>query len=213
MRREAQVSSRLARAVSRLRWHHAVVAAVFAAGLALFGNGVWIKGKAVMAQFLLDRAFLTASSSRPADKPWGWADIRPMARITAPRLGIRNIVLDAVSGEALAFGPGHVPGTALPGETGTAVFSAHRDTHFAWLGDLQKGDTVLVETGDGTVRQYRIRRAWVARYDAPGIDRDAPERLIALTTCWPLDAIERGDLRYIVEGIEVDAKERAGQNL
>ena len=190
----------------RPKLRHAVTGGIFLAGLAFFADGLWIKGKAMVAQAMLDHAFLASAETGTPEKPWAWADIRPFARISAPRIGAENIVLDNVSGEALAFGPGHLPGSAKPGETGAAVFSAHRDTHFRWLGDLRKNDLVTVETADGTQRQYRIRRAWVARYDAPGIDRNAPERLLVLTTCWPLDATLRSDWRYIVEGVETLAE-------
>jgi len=189
----------------RFKLRHAVIGGIFLAGLALFADGLWIKGKAVMAQIMLDHAFLASAETGNLQKPWAWADIKPFARISAPRIGAENIVLDNVSGEALAFGPGHLPDSAKPGEAGSAVFSAHRDTHFRWLGDLRKDDLVVVETADGTRRQYRIRRAWVARYDAPGIDRHAPEHLLVLTTCWPLDATLRSDWRYIVEGVETKA--------
>ncbi|MGB7335160.1 MAG: class D sortase, partial [Salaquimonas sp.] len=121
--------------------------------------------------------------------------------------GKSNIVLNNASGEALAFGPGHLPDTPLPGERGTSVFSAHRDTHFVWLGDLKKGDLVDVENRDGTKVSYVIRRAWVAQADAPGINADSDEHLIALTTCWPLNGTMRSKWRYIVEGIKVWPKE------
>lgn len=200
--------------MKRLRRHltlgNIILGSVFAAGLLLLADGLWIKGKAVVAQVMLNHAFLS-SVDRP-QKPWPWADITPMARIEAPRLNASQIVLDGTSGEALAFGPGHLPGTARPGERGTAVFAAHRDTHFRWLGDLRPGDMVRVERPDGTVFSYRIRRAWVARFDAPGIRADSDERLIALTTCWPLNAKQMGPMRYIVEGVlTVPPPEKAGK--
>ena len=177
-----------------------VLASVFLAGAGLVVDGLWIKGKAAIAQIMLNQAFL--SPAKAPQKPWPWADIRPIAKISAPRLKQSNVVLDATSGEALAFGPGHLPGTPMPGERGTTVFSAHRDTHFAWLGELKNGDRVTVEKRDGTKIHYKIRRAWIARFDAPGINADSDEHLIALTTCWPLDANARGPLRYVVEGVE-----------
>ena len=39
----------------------------------------------------------------------------------------------------MAFGPGHLSGTPLPGEAGNAVVSGHRDTHFAFLRGLREG--------------------------------------------------------------------------
>ncbi len=179
---------------------------IFAAGLGLVADGLWIKGKAVVAQVLLNQAFL--SPAKEAQRPWAWADIRPVARIEAPRLKRSNIVLDGASGEALAFGPGHLHGTANPGERGTVVYAAHRDTHFNWLGELKKGDVVTVDRRDGTRLTYTIRRAWVAPHDASGINADSDEKLIALTTCWPLDAKNDGPLRYIVEGVETGREVR-----
>lgn len=174
---------------------------LFLLGAGFVADALWIKGKAVVAQIMLDRAFLSAGTAE--SKPWSWADMSPIARISAPRLNQSNIVLDNTSGEALAFGPGHLAGTPKPGERGTTVFAAHRDTHFRWLGDLQQGDEVLVERADGLHLRYVIRRAWVAKANASGINADSEEHLIALTTCWPLDGTIRSEWRYIVEGVEV----------
>ena len=55
--------------------------------------------------------------------------------------------LAGVSGRTLAFGPGHVDGTPLPGDPGNSVLSGHRDTHFAFLRELRSGDILLVSTG------------------------------------------------------------------
>ncbi|WP_163583610.1 sortase domain-bontaining protein, partial [Klebsiella pneumoniae] len=64
----------------------------------------------------------------------------PVARLSF--LGHGSIALRGGSGQALAFGPGHLDGTPEPGEPGTAVYAAHRDTHFAGLGGLRPGDAV-----------------------------------------------------------------------
>jgi sortase A len=173
----------------------------FLVGAAFLADGLWIKGKGMVAQVMLDRAFISPSKS--GGKPWGWADISPIARVSAPRLNQSNIVLNNTNGEALAFGPGHMIDTPLPGERGTSVLSAHRDTHFRWIGKLKKGDDVFVERKDGKKLRYVIRRAWVAKANMPGINADSEEFLIALTTCWPLDGTKRSNWRYIVEGVEV----------
>ena len=52
---------------------------------------------------------------------------------------------------------------------------------------------------DGGAATFVVREARIARADASGIDPDRPGRWIALATCWPFDAAERGPLRYIVE--------------
>jgi sortase A len=137
-------------------------------------------------------------------KPWAWADTWPVARIEVPRLGRSAIVLAGSSGQALAFGPGQVEGTPPAGEPGTAVYAAHRDTHFDFLGDLAAGDEVRVERADGYAVRFRVTGSRIVRYDDPGIDPQAAGRGLVLSTCWPLDGTGQGPLRYLVEA-EADA--------
>ncbi len=102
------------------------------------------------------------------------------------------------SGQALAFGPGHLDGTPAAGEAGTAVYAAHRDTHFAFLGDVGIGDRIEVERHDGVVALFRVTGRAVVDWDAPGIDVAAPGRHLVLATCWPLDARTAGPERLVV---------------
>jgi sortase A len=176
----------------------APAALVMAAGLALCGQGLWIPAKAALAQVLLERAFARSVATGQPVKPWPWADTWPVARISFPRLHRSVIVLDGASGQALAFGPGHVAGTPDAGDRGTAVYAAHRDTHFALLGQVRPGDQVAVERIDGRTADFTVVGAQVVRWDASGLDPHAPGRALALATCWPLDAKTHGPLRYLV---------------
>jgi len=184
---------------------HPATAAVFAAlGLVLLCQGVWIHAKALLAQVLLERAFAASLATRHMVKPWPWADTWPVARIEVPRLGRRVIALHGSSGQALAFGPGHVERTPDAGDPGTAVYAAHRDTHFAFLGDVKKGDEIRVTRVDGAAFHFRVTGMSVARWDASGIDAHADGRQLILSTCWPLDAKVSGPLRYLVHAEMVD---------
>jgi sortase A len=180
------------------RLYSAVAAALALAGLWLTGSGLYIHAKAALAQILLSRAFAAELASGSVVKPWRWADTWPEARVEVPRLGASAIVLAGGSGQALAFGPGHLERTPEAGEPGTAVYAAHRDTHFAFLGGVAPGDAIAVTRRDGTVARFRVTHAEVVRWDASGIDPDAPGRRLALVTCWPLDSALPGPLRYVV---------------
>ena len=169
-----------------------------AAGLVLIGQGLWIHAKALLAQVLLERAFAESLASGHPVKPWGWADTWPVARIGVPRLARSAIVLAGSSGQALAFGPGHVEGTAVAGDAGIAVYSAHRDTHFAFVKDIGLGDLIDVTRADGRGARFRVTHTSVVAWDASGIDPDEPGRRLILATCWPLDARVAGPLRYLV---------------
>lgn len=167
-------------------------------GIGLLGEGLWIKAKAGLAQVLLDRAFAESVASGKPVKPWSWADTWPVARIAVPRLQASAIALAGGSGQALAFGPGHLARTPKPGERGTTVFAAHRDTHFRFLGDLKVGDEIKVTRDDGITFTYETTGAEIVRWDQSKIDAGAPGYNLALSTCWPLDGQLGGPLRYVV---------------
>jgi sortase A len=167
-------------------------------GLILFGQGAYIHAKALLAQVLLERAFDQTIATGHLTKPWSWADTWPVARIEVKRIGASAIVLAGSSGQALAFGPGHVGLTADAGERGVAVYSAHRDTHFAFLRHVKIGDEIDVTRDDGRTFRYRADGSSVVRFDASGIDPLADGHELVLSTCWPFDALTSGPERYLL---------------
>ncbi|MCP3474910.1 class GN sortase [Bradyrhizobium sp. CCGUVB1N3] len=167
-------------------------------GLILFGDGAYIHAKAWLAQVLLERAFTEGIASGQPTKPWSWADTWPVARIEVKRIGASAIVLAGSSGQALAFGPGHVEQTADAGERGVAVYAAHRDTHFHFLRDVAIGDAIEVTRSDGKHFHYRADSSAIVRFDASGIDPHAQGYELVLSTCWPFDALTSGPDRYIL---------------
>jgi sortase A len=191
-------SSRRLFQFSRTKGSLAIAAILALAGIVLCGQGLWIHAKAILAQVLLDRAFAQTLATGRDAKPWPWADTWPVARIEVPRLGKSAIVLHGSSGQALAFGPGQLERTPPAGEPGTAIFAAHRDTHFDFLADVVTGDEIRVTRRDGTMVRFRVTGTEVVRWDASGIDPVAPGRRLVLATCWPLGAKFAGPLRYLV---------------
>jgi len=182
--------------------------ALLLAGLVLFGQGAYIHAKAILAQILLERAFATTLATGRVTKPWSWADTWPVARVVVPRLGKSAIVLAGSSGQALAFGPGQLERTPEIGEEGTAIYAAHRDTHFAFLADVRVGDHIEVTRRDGKVLRFRVTGASVVRFDHSGIDPYSPGRRLVLSTCWPLNARTQGPLRYVVHAEMIETPSR-----
>jgi sortase A len=174
-------------------------------GAALFGHGAYIHAKAIVAQVLLERAFAETVASGHPVKSWSWADTTPVARITVKRIHASAIALAGSSGQALAFGPGHVDLTAEPGERGVAVYAAHRDTHFRFLRDVRIGDEIEITRSDGRVFHYRADATRVVRFDASGIDPLTEGHELVLSTCWPFDAVTPGPERYILHASLIGA--------
>ena len=167
-------------------------------GAVLFGQGVYIHAKALLAQALLARAFNATIASGHSTKPWSWADTWPVARIEVKRIHASTIVLSGSSGQALAFGPGHVELTPSAGERGVAVYSAHRDTHFTFLKNVAVGDEIDIVRSDGRRFRYRADATSIVRFDASGIDPLAGGYELVLSTCWPFDALTPGPDRYLL---------------
>ncbi len=176
-----------------------VIVLLAMAGLACFGNGLYIHAKAGLAQVLLHSAWARTQDTGMPAKPWPWADMHPVARLIAPAQDADLLVLSGASGRTLAFGPGVVPGSASPGGAGNSVITAHRDTHFGFLHRVSGGDTLVVEDRDGTRRHFRVRRIYVTDFRELNIPRQTLQPTLTLVTCYPFDAINPGGpLRYVV---------------
>ena len=177
---------------------------LFAFGLGQVGQGLYIKAKAVVAQVMLEEAWGRALAGEAAPKPWPWADTWPVAKIHVPRLGKSAIVLKSASGQAMAFGPGHMSNTPVPGARGLSVISAHRDTHFRFLKDVEIGDDVFVTNADGVTLTFRVTETRIVHADASGLEAYGAGTRLALVTCYPFDSFTRGPWRYVVLGEKVE---------
>lgn len=105
------------------------------------------------------------------------------------------VVVEGVTVADLKKGPGHIPGTALPGEVGNVVLSGHRTTYgapFERLDELVVGGQLVLETRDEwftyTVQDKSIvaPTAVEVTLPVPGNPSATPvDRLLTLTTCHP----------------------------
>lgn len=199
------------RTLQRPRRTRALVAVICAvAGLILALDAGWIHAKATLAQVLLERAWIRTAADGGVHRPWPWADTRPVARLSVPRLERSQIVLAGDSGRTLAFGPGWAEASAPPNTDGVAVISGHRDTHFAWLKDVLVGDVISVDNG-GSRADYLVTSARVVDSDKDRIDIENDSDVLLLVTCWPFDAVAAGGpMRYVVTTRRVPVAPHAG---
>jgi sortase A len=167
------------------------------AGLGIALHGAWIPVKAQLAEVLLHRAWKVVLNGGGDAKPWPWADTHPVASLRIDRVGIDSIVLAGASGRTLAFGPGHVDGSAEPGEDGLCIIAAHRDTHFALLRNVTRGDVVRLCDRHGRTSEYQVVDLKIV--DHKNIPLVGGKSMLLLSTCYPFDAIRPGGpLRFVV---------------
>lgn len=176
-----------------------VVSALLCLGFWQFGQGAYIPAKAWLAQELMQRAWVRAGAGEERATPWPWADTWPVARLTAKQRDVDLIVLAGGSGRTLAFGPGHLSASAMPGETGNAIIGGHRDTHFQFLRNVEVGELLGMETTRGQRHIYRIVGVDIVDSRKGSLVLDTDAAMLTLVTCYPFDALEAGGpLRYVV---------------
>lgn len=129
------------------------------------------------------------------ERPFSPREERPsagdgIARLVIPRLGLDVIVVELRSiddSENLKRGPGHIPGTAYPGEEGNCVISGHRTTYgapFRHIEQLTAGEEVILETAEGRFTYLVYEQRIVSPSDTSVLDQEGEPR-VTLTACHP----------------------------
>lgn len=188
---------------SRTNSLNVVIALLVLVGLQQFGAAALIKGKALLAPLLIERAW-SATLQAPGGvvRPWPWADTWPVAWLEMPRRRVSLPVLSGDSGNVLAFAPGHARASAPLGSTGLAVVGGHRDTHFAFLAEVGLGERLRIQLADGQWRDYRIAATRIVDTRVEAVQPQYLAEVILLVTCYPFNALTpNGPLRYVVRAV------------
>jgi sortase A len=180
--------ARVLRFLERLFLLIAVVAIGFYAGVRVAAA----REQASLSHDLDDLAkpgAMAATSERaPRNSVW---------RIEVPRLKLSAAAREGVDARTLRGAVGHIPGTALPGESGNAGFAAHRDTFFAPLRSVRRGDEVVVTTPLGVYR-YAVTGTRIVEPEDLTVLDPSSEAVLTLVTCYPFNYVGNAPQRFIV---------------
>ena len=181
-----------------------VGATLLVAGTLLLARSGWARAKGVVGEALIGRALdATLVDGRPR-RPWSWADMHPIARLEVPRLHVERAILSNATGSALAFGVGHIEGTAAPGAPGNCALAGHRDAWAEFLKDLRPGDAIVVTIPRGRIRYVAVSST-VVRFDDGRVLEPTEDERLTLVTCWPFRGWLRSPWRYVVRCDRRDA--------
>src|SRR5215470_553800 len=129
-----------------------------------------------------------------------------LTRVVIPKIGLDAIVVEGASRRELSEGPGHMKQTAMPGETGNAVITAHRDTFFRHIYELVKGDKIQVRRS-GRVFTYEVTGKKIVMPDDVSVIRQTPNPQLTLITCYPVYYIGPAPKRLVVFSKLVESTE------
>jgi sortase A len=120
-----------------------------------------------------------------------------LTRVVIPKIGMDAIMVEGTSHKALSAGPGHLEETAMPGETGNAVITAHRDTFFRHIYELDKGDEIQVRR-NGHVFTYQVTGKRIVPPQDLSVIKQTTDSQLTLITCYPTYYIGPAPERLVV---------------
>jgi len=134
------------------------------------------------------RLGLPALASHTAPTQADPAVNQPVGLLSIPNIGILDTIVEGVGEAQLEQGPGHYPGTAMPGESGNVAIAGHRTTYahpFYNLNELAPGENVYILTKQGLFRYTVTGTEIVSPSDTAILDTVPGQSTLTLTTCNP----------------------------
>jgi LPXTG-site transpeptidase (sortase) family protein len=121
-----------------------------------------------------------------------------LGRLEIPSVQLTVMVREGVDTTSLRKAAGHLPSSALPGETGNFVVLGHRDTFFRPLRGIAQGDPIRVKTLRGSFQYIVDLIQVVPPEQSLAFQEDMPAKSLTLITCFPFDYVGPAPRRFVV---------------
>jgi sortase A len=135
--------------------------------------------------------------TEPAPIAYAAAPGELLGRIEIPRLHVSATIIEGDDSDSLRHAVGHIPGTALPWESGNIGLAGHRDSFFRKIGDLRDGDEIVLTTVRGTF-QFRAAQFAIVKPDDVGVLSAVERPALTLVTCYPFHYIGSAPQRFVI---------------
>lgn len=111
-----------------------------------------------------------------------------IGKIELPTLDRSYYMVEGTDPDSLRKGPGHYPGTPLPGQRGTVAVAGHRTTYgapFRTIDRLERGDEITLSMPYGRF-VYRVERNRIVEPTQTEVKRRVSFNRLILSACHPL---------------------------
>jgi sortase A len=139
-------------------------------------------------------------TERPEPRVVGDGDV--IGEMEIPRLDLKTIVVQGESPKVLRRAVGHLPETALPGNSGNVALAGHRDSFFRPLRNIQLGDAITIKTPDGEF-EYQVESTEIVWPSDVEVLKPSSENTLTLVTCFPFYYVGAAPKRFIVHARQV----------
>ncbi len=129
-----------------------------------------------------------------------------IGRIQIPRINLSVMIGRGVDDNTLRVAVGHIPGTALPGQTGNVGIAGHRDTFFRGLRDIHLNDVITLGTLAGAY-QYQVESIQIVEPHMTDVLNTTAQPTLTLVTCYPFSFVGPAPKRFIVRARQVATPE------
>jgi sortase A len=110
-----------------------------------------------------------------------------------PRLGLSSVVEEGAAPSIVGRGVGHLPGTALPGESGNVELAGSLDSYFTELAKLRPGDILSFRSNTGTHNYSVVSTQVVSGAQKNGkVPQKSREPVLTLVTYFPRKTASAG---------------------
>jgi sortase A len=129
-----------------------------------------------------------------------------IGKLIIPKLNASLPIYHGTNEEELEKGVGHYAGSVLPGEPDNCILAGHRDTVFRNLGEVGKGDLLIVKTVAGEFT-YKVRKVRIVDADDRTVIVPKPKATLTVSTCYPFGYIGAAPKRYVLVANLVEARD------
>ena len=161
----------------------ALGALVLALVLSYIGTNVYASVAQNDLEARFDRALGEWSGLDPlARGSIAYAQGDPIARLIVPEIALDVIVAEGATPAIMRRAPGHLTGSATPGDEGVAIVTANRfafGSFFSRLGSLSVGDRLLTESALGRTT-YTITEVRTVPRSRLDLSTDSTQRVLVL---------------------------------